>query len=348
MTRHEGTPTADFSLHTARHEGTPTEDMHQDTLRLALSSFQSASRVSLYAVAHCLYNLLMLRSLLLLHLFLFAAGSVSAQDPARDSPRNSRENDPQRIVSMNLCTDHLLLLLVDRERIASLSYFARDPDFSVLADMAEGIPVNRGQVDEVIAFAPDLVLTSQFSATLAANLLERMEYNVYRLGFAASLEDVYTQIGEIAEITGAGARGASLVRNIRDDVARQQNALREKLQGKSAVFFASNGFTYGNASLQDSFIRSLGMRNIAAEAGISGPAMLSLEVLLSAAPDYLFIDQPRLADAQLAHPMLRHPALAGLNATTKMVTLADTYFQCAGPQIAEAYAALADQLRDEN
>ena len=76
---------------------------------------------------------------------------------------------------MNLCTDQLLLLLVERNRIASLSYFASDPGYSVLADMAAGIPVNRGQADEVITFAPDLILTSQFSATLAANLLERMD-----------------------------------------------------------------------------------------------------------------------------------------------------------------------------
>ena len=278
----------------------------------------------------------MLRSRLLICLLSFAGVAVSAQDY------------PQRIVSMNLCTDQLLLLLVDKQRIASLSYFARDPEYSALASLAEGIPPNRGQADEVITFAPDLILTSQFSATLAANLLERMNYKVHRLGFAASLEEVFDQIHEVSEVTGSQASAEKLITTIRRDIAFQQEGLLQELQGKSAVFFASNGFTYGSASLQDSFIRSLGMRNIAAEAGISGPALLSLEVLIAAAPDYLFIDQGRAHDTRLAHPMLQHPAFASHAARTRSVTLADTYFQCAGPQFALAYAELAEQLRDEN
>jgi iron complex transport system substrate-binding protein len=285
---------------------------------------------------HSLYNPLMFRTCLLACLLLLPGVAVFAQE------------SPQRIVSMNLCTDQLLLLLVDKKRIASLSYFAFDPDYSATADLAEGIPANRGQADEVIAFAPDLILTSQFSATLAANLLERMDYKVHRLGFAASVEDVYAQITEIAEATGTQQRAAQLVTGIQHDIAVQKNALQEKLRGKSAAFFASNGFTYGSASLQDSFINSLGMRNIAAEAGISGPAMLPLEVLLAAEPDYIFVDPRSTLDAQLAHPMLQHPALARVTSHARMLTLADTYFQCAGPQLALAYAALVQQLRDEN
>lgn len=278
----------------------------------------------------------MLYSRLLFCLFAFAGASVSAQDL------------PRRIVSMNLCTDELLLMLVNKSRIASVSYFAADADYSSLANLAEDIPLNRGQADEVITYDPDLVLTSQFSATLAANMLERMGYNVHRLGFAATVEDIYEQITEIAGFTGAVSKGENLIANIKTDIAQQQQVLLQQLQGKSAVFFSSNGFTFGSASLQDSFIRSLGMRNIAADAGITGPALLSLEVLLAAEPDYIFVDQSRALDAQLAHPMLQHPAFARLVERTRKITLVDTYFQCAGPRFALAYAAFAEQLRDAN
>ena len=278
----------------------------------------------------------MLRSCLLASLLVLPGIPVFAQEAA------------QRIVSMNLCTDQLLLLLVDKSRIASLSYFAANPEYSALANLAAGIPANRGQADEVITFAPDLVLTSQFSATLAANLLERMHYDVRRLGFAASLDDIYAQIGEVAAWTGTQQRAGFLMAAIDNDIVSQRLTLLPLLAGKSAVFFQSNGFTYGSGSLQDSFINSLGMRNIAAEAGISGPALLPLEVLLAASPDFLFVDPRNELDAQLAHPMLQHPALARLGSHTRIVTLADTYFQCAGPQFASAYAALAEQLRNEN
>ena len=46
-----------------------------------------------------------------------------------------------RIVSINLCTDQLLLLLAPRSRIASVSHLAANPLYSAYADRAGGLPV---------------------------------------------------------------------------------------------------------------------------------------------------------------------------------------------------------------
>jgi iron complex transport system substrate-binding protein len=251
---------------------------------------------------------------------------------------------PQRIVSMNLCTDQLLLLLVEPERIASLSYFAADPAYSYLAAEAADIPANRGQADEVLAFDPDLVLTSQFSATLAANLLERLGERVERLGFAITQDDVYSQVRQVATLTGTSANAERLIRDLQSALRAELKRLSPELQGKRAAFFASNGFSYGASSLQDSFITSLGLRNVAAEAGLYGPAQLPLETLIAAEPDFLFTDQRRALDTQLAHPLLQHPALRALSTTTRIIEIPDALFQCAGPQLVEAYRTLAAQL----
>jgi iron complex transport system substrate-binding protein len=251
---------------------------------------------------------------------------------------------PQRIVSMNLCTDQLLLLLVERERIASLSYFATDPAYSYLAAQAADIPANRGQADEVLAFDPDLVLTSQFSATLAANLLERLGERVERLGFAVTADDIYAQVRQVAALTGTTAQAELLIRDLENALRAEQAELLPKLEGLSGVFLASNGFSYGASSLQDSFMTSLGLRNVAAEAGLHGPAQLPLEVLIAAEPDFVFTDRRTTLDAQLAHPLLQHPALATLGKKTQIIEIPDTLFQCAGPQFAEAYRTLAAQL----
>lgn len=245
---------------------------------------------------------------------------------------------------MNLCTDELLLLLVDRERIASLSYFAADPAYSSLAAQARGIPPNRGQADEVLAFEPDLVLTSQFSATLAANLLERLGERVERLGFATTADEAYAQIRQVAALTGTDTQATNLITNMQATIRSEQQRLTPRLQGMSAVFFASNGFSYGAGSLQHDFITSLGLRNVAADAGLYGPAQLPLETLLVAQPDYLFTDTRSALDTKLAHPLLQHPALAALSTKTRVLELPDALFQCAGPQLAQAYRVLATQL----
>lgn len=251
---------------------------------------------------------------------------------------------PQRIVSMNLCTDQLLLLLVDRSRIAALSYLAGNPDLSFLAAEASTLPANRGQAEEVLAFNPDLVLTSDFSATLAANLLERLGHRVERLGFATSMEDVYAQIREMGTFTGSNPEAGQMVAALAESIARDTARLRPLLAGKRAVFFSANGFSYGSATLQHDFLVSLGLHNVAADAGLRGPAPLPLEVLLAADPDFVFTDRRSVLDAQLANPLLLHPALTALATRTRFVVLPDRWFQCAGPELANAWRALAAEL----
>lgn len=267
--------------------------------------------------------------------FLLCAAPLYAQDL------------PQRIVSMNLCTDQLLLLLVEPRRIASLSYFAADPAYSPLAAQARALPANRGQAEEVLAYAPDLILTSQFSATLAANLLERLGHPVHRLGFAATADEVYAQVREVAELTGTAAQAERLVAELQAAIRTEQQDLLPRLRGRSAAFFASNGFSYGSATLQHDFLASLGLRNVAAEAGLRGPAQLPLELLLAAQPDFLLVDSRNALDAQLAHPLLRHPALAALGGRTRVLDMPDTFFQCASPQLLEAYRRFSAHLQQD-
>jgi iron complex transport system substrate-binding protein len=249
---------------------------------------------------------------------------------------------PQRIVSMNLCSDQLLLLLAERTRIASLSYLAADPGFSPVAAQTNGLHLNHGQAEELLPLAPDLVLSGAFSATLATNLLERLGIEVLRLGVANSASDIYTQVGSVAARIGATPRAQHIVNTMQQDIAAYIAQLRAALQGKSAVFFSSNGFTYGSHTLQDDFIISLGMHNAAAQ--VQGPAQLSLEALLLAEPDFLFINPPARLDKQLAHPLLQHAALAALQGRMQVIELPDRYFECASPLYVQAYAALARQL----
>lgn len=255
---------------------------------------------------------------------------------------HAQSPSPQRIVSMNVCTDQLLLLLVERSRLASLSHFAADPAWSSLTAQAAGISPNRGQADEVVALEPDLVVTSAFSGTFAARVLERLQFKVERLGFAASRDEVYAQIAQVAQWTGNDEAARQLIDITRSRIDASVQRLQPLLAGKSALFLSSNGIAFGSFTLQDDFLRSLGLRNVAAEAGLSGPATMPLELLLQAAPDFI-ITQPRgELDRQLAHPYLQHAALTQLN--PRRLSLPDRWFDCAGPWLADAYASVAAQL----
>jgi len=250
----------------------------------------------------------------------------------------------QRIASMNVCVDQLLLQLVARERIASLSYLAIDPAYSALAAEAAGLPLNRGLAEEIITLHPDLVLTGPFSASQAANLLARQGYPVTRLGFVASIDDAMQQILQVGALTDTLDQATALTTRLQTGMRASQTRLQPVLAGHTAIFFSNNGVVYGSGTLQDSFLHSLGMHNVAADAGLTGPGQLALETVIAAAPDFIFSHPGATLDQQLAHPLLMHPVWLQLAPASRRIALQDTWFDCAGPRLLRAYQALEEAL----
>src|SRR5688572_17173739 len=85
---------------------------------------------------------------------------------------------PQRIVSIGLCTDQLLLMMVERKRIASVTHSAANPEESYMAAAVSDIPLNYSGVEEIIALDPDLVVGSPFASQDTARLMRELGYRV--------------------------------------------------------------------------------------------------------------------------------------------------------------------------
>ena len=90
---------------------------------------------------------------------------------------------PKRDVSMNLCTDQLVLLIAKRSRIASVSYLARGPLFSHLANRAQDIPINHGLAEEILPLEPDLVLVGSHTIRPTTVLLRKLGIKVLVLKY---------------------------------------------------------------------------------------------------------------------------------------------------------------------
>jgi iron complex transport system substrate-binding protein len=251
---------------------------------------------------------------------------------------------PSRIVSLTICTDQLLLQLVEPERIVSLSYLAADPRYFPDAETARRFTLNHGLAEEVIALKPDLVLATVFSAGFTTSLLERQGYRVQRFGIAKDLDEVREQVMTLGALTGRTTQAATLVDTLQTAVAASSARLRPLLEGERAVFLSNNGVVYGSDTLQDSFLHSLGLVNVASEAGLHGPAPMTLEALIAARPTLVFMPLSSATEAQLAHPLLRHPVWQKLALHVRRIALAERWFDCAGPELLHAYAALEREL----
>ena len=118
---------------------------------------------------------------------------------------------PQRIVSLNLCTDILLFDLVAPARIAALSPSSNDPRASPIAERVQSFLRIRGEAEEVLALSPDLVLAAEFTAPATISMLERLKLRVVKVPMAQDIAGVRTSLMSVAEATGDVDKGRAAV-----------------------------------------------------------------------------------------------------------------------------------------
>lgn len=244
---------------------------------------------------------------------------------------------PSRIVSMNLCTDQLLLLLADRAHIASLSYLAANPRASAMADDARGIHLNHGLAEEILPLEPDLVIAGAFTTRPTVFLLRKLGYRVIDQPVANTLDDVRANIRRIATAIGETARGEALIAAFDTRLAALPPP--QGRAPRTALYWA-NGFTSGKDTLAQAIVTTAGLHNLAADLGISGSWQLPLETLLAANPDALITGRSR-AQPALANERFRHPALQQRFAGRPQLQIANKYWICGTPWVATAIERLA-------
>ena len=253
---------------------------------------------------------------------------------------NAAAAGPQRIVSIGLCTDQLLLLIAEREQIASLSNWAVNTHMSYLASEVGEIPLNDASVEAVVAYQPDLVLASTFAAWDTARLLRRLGYEVRQISPVGSIADIYDLLRQVGDWTGNAERAASLADEMRRRLAEieQRYAARP---GKTVIAYAPNGFTVGGGTLENDVFEHAGYRNLATEMGIEGFQPIALETLLAAEPDVLHIDRDLSRPDSLATAYVGHPVLARVSEQREQLDIPLRLRICGGPMIVEAVEAMA-------
>lgn len=221
------------------------------------------------------------------------------------APLAAGAQSPSRVVSMNLCTDQLAMLLAGDDQLISVSHLARDHRSSAMAEQAEGYPINHGRAEEVFLLAPDLVVTGVFSAAVASDMLERLGIRVERFAPASSLEDVRTNLTRMGAFLGREAAAAEMLARFDADLARLSAEVETRPR---AALYAPNGYSSGDRTLAGEILAAAGFANIAAEIGYSSGGILPLEVLVMRQPD-LVITSERFPAASRAEELFDHPAL---------------------------------------
>lgn len=254
---------------------------------------------------------------------------------ALSGPASAR---PARVLSLNPCTDAILVQLADAPQIAALSALSSDPAQSSMdTGLARRFPATGGTLEEVVARRPDLVLGSTFTPPATRAAMARLGLRMEPFGIAATVAESEAQIRRIGALVGHKDRAEALIGRI--EAALAAAAPPPGMRPIPTLMWQGAGLVPGRDTLMNELMTRVGLSNFSADKGLRQSDLLPLETLAVDPPRLLLVvaraGEDGRHDRVLSHPVLGH--IAGM---ARMRIDPDLEF-CGGPTIIRAVATLA-------
>lgn len=198
------------------------------------------------------------------------------------------EAPPQRIISVGLAMDNILLSVTDPERVVGVTTLATDPDWSYVADRVEPHMSLVGQLnaEQVLALQPDIVLVAVWNDPDVVHQLRNLGIALYTFTTFDSVADALDNIARIGAITGDDAQAQRLI----DGFYRRYGEIAFRIAGRErprVLSWDDWSATAGPGMSIHDVIELAGGVNVAAEHGIDGWHTIDAEALIQMNPDVI-------------------------------------------------------------
>ena len=240
---------------------------------------------------------------------------------------------PSRVLSLNICTDQLLLALAPERRIASVTFMAREQVPVRYWPQARRIPVNYGSAEEILAARPDLVLAGPFLPPLTRKVLADSGVTLVEVPLAENFEQIRAVTRQVARALHTEARGEVLIAHMNEDL---RAAVRLKPARPIRIAQWGNaGYVPGNNGIFGAMLGAIGAVSIA-----DGASFYDVEALIAGKPEALIYSDTYAGLATLRRDQDEHPALKA-----KLPRLSYTsFYECGVPQLAASALKLQAAL----
>lgn len=247
------------------------------------------------------------------------------------------DDAPMRVVSTNVCTDQLAMLIAAPGQLVSVSHLASDPHSSAMVEEAATYRSNRGQAEEVFLLRPDLVLAGTYTARASVDLLVRLGFRVEQFAPVSSFGEVREQIARVGTLLDREERAAELIGELDEGLAALG---AEPGSGMLAVGWSSNSYATGAGTLSNEVMEAAGLENLVARRGVVGGARVPLELLLAEKPQMIVTGTVDYGRPALAQENFSHPAFRAYADATRRARVPDAYWICGAPFTLEAVRIL--------
>jgi iron complex transport system substrate-binding protein len=246
---------------------------------------------------------------------------------------------PQRIVSLDLCTDQILIDLVDRNRIAAVTHLAADASVSASPGRAKGLPITHGAAEDVLRYDPDLVLAGPFGVAATVDLFKRLKRNLVVVPQAPDLDGVRASVRAVAAAVGEEERGEVILAAFNRRLAAVPKP--KKPGAVRALIYQVGGTVSGPGSLADATLAAAGFHNMAVDYRLTRGGQAPLESVVARPPDLLVLSSGVDTYRTTLADNLRHPALQAVRRSHASIELPWQLWLCGTPEVAGAVEQLA-------
>jgi iron complex transport system substrate-binding protein len=217
---------------------------------------------------------------------------------------------PQRVASLNLTADEVLLEILPPGRLVAVTRFADEPGTSNIVGRVPASVARfpRADLEQLVALSADLVIVSQFTSADVLRQIERSGIRWHRLEGLESLPGFRQAILSLGRVVGEETAALALVARYDARLAE----LRRRLEGtkRPRVLYWANPYTAGANSAIGAIIEGAGAENVGRTLGILGIAPLGGERAFLADPDVVLI----ASSFETLESLRQHPLLGKLNA----------------------------------
>lgn len=271
----------------------------------------------------------------------------------------ARKGAPQRLLPTTAAAAEFLAVLVPAARFVALP--EQVDDFSSMDfrhDGFENVPrFSRYVAEPLIALRPELIVTHAWQAAETTYVLRQSGIDVLVLDSASSYDDVRATILGLGERLGVADHAREVARALDERIARVRSGAAQRASWRALVYSndGSGGWTAGSGTTVNTLLAMVGLRNAAADDGLSGHVAIDFERVVGLAPDVFVVSAPGKGDGDIATigVLEKAEALANLPAIRahRVAVISSALLTSDSPTLVDAAEALAreiDRLRERH
>ena len=230
---------------------------------------------------------------------------------------------PERVISLDLCSDWLLAHYAEPSQILALSPLSASYKGPI---DTTSYALHDGSLEQLISLNPDLIVVGQYNAWLLRERLTALGYPVNILALPQTLPAVDDQ----------NATLLSWLAPTQQYEPQYQPAPPLAEDAPKLLKLGSNGIATGLDTFENQLLEQVGFRNYSAHSGYQA---IDLEAIIASPPERLLIAAPQ--SPALANLVFEHPLWEQLLSPKQIYTSDDWRWQCPGPWTFE----LIEELR---